>query len=609
MESSSMTPSEQGAEAEAEANANHPIHFVHVDYSNQPNHPSKSTTKTESSSAPPFLPGVPTFLGYPNKILPPLLVILTCIKLMLISSSVYRSTDFDVHRNWLAITHHLPLSEWYFNDINGQTVHTLDYPPAFAFFEYILANYNPLTTFLLKADDRCLDLLPDDNNIPSDACVAFQRLTVILSDVILWVGAYFCCHAMHPTQPQSTVISFLLIVFNPALVWLDHIHFQYNGMLLGILLASIACLMMGNHVGNSTTLAYDVYHLAGASLFALLLNLKHLYLFLSPLYFCYLLERYCLTYTDANGVSMKKGFLFGKFFKLALVTSVTLVLPWVPFLMVDAENPQRQLLQILSRLFPFDRGLLHNYWAANVWALYTLADKVVRLVLRQLPSFVSEVDYETIQDWHLPMPSPLVCAIVLFLSMIPGLQVSSSRLSNVKFMEAVVYSSLCSFMLSYHVHEKAILTAILPMTVLVQPIHGNNSNNNNNASRPDMHNVLFWNTTVWGLLGLFPLLYRPVELVLKLCSYIGYLGLALVLLNYTNAPNTSQPTKITDIIQFGTVAAVIVLLECVPIHGKWEFLPLMTTSVVCAYALVGCWGLSLRILLAKEEGSNPLASS
>eukprot|EP00536_Pseudo-nitzschia_multiseries_P012618 jgi/Psemu1/244741/estExt_Genewise1.C_4920032 len=454
-------------------------------------------------------------------------MVTTCLKILLIPS--YRSTDFDVHRNWLAVTRQLPISEWYWNDVDGGTVHTLDYPPAFAIFEYILSN-NPITDFVLPPGDRCLELLPDTDNHPSEACIMFQRSTVILGDIIFWAGSYFACRAYHYQKPrQFAVISFLLIVFNPALLWLDHMHFQYNGMMIGVMLTSLGCFCMGNNVAQ---------------------------------------------------------FLPGKFLMLAVVTGSVLVLPWIPFVK-DQNDPKEQLIQILSRLFPFGRGLVHDYWAGNIWAIYTFANRIFLAVTRRLVPILLPVVpaiARRLERMSLPEPTPLMCAVLLFLSIIPGLQMASLRLTNKKLIEAVVYVSFCAFMLAYHVHEKAILTTMIPLTLLVEP-----------TPRSEYHNLLFWHIATWGLLGIFPLLFRPIELTVKLGSFFCFMGLTSYLLR--TPPRWMQDMQNGTL---GMIALVIGLLEIIPIQGKWEFFPLMVTSIACAFGLLGCWAMTFWLLIRAE---------
>lgn len=100
-------------------------------------------------------------------------------------------------------------------------------------------------------------------------------------------------------------------------------------------------------------------------LFAVLLCFKHIYLYLAPAYFVYLLRSYCL------GPKSVFHIQFYNCLKLGGGIVAVVALAFGPFALYG------QIPQVFSRLFPFSRGLCHAYWAPNVWALYSFMDRML----------------------------------------------------------------------------------------------------------------------------------------------------------------------------------------------------------------------------------------
>lgn len=478
-----------------------------------------------------------------------------------------------------------------------------DYPPGFAFFEYALSN-NPITTSLLRSDwldEKCLALLPDSDNDPSNSCIKFQRITVIISDVVLFAGAYFATSAMKRLGEyrcgRVPMATFFLVVSNPGLFLLDHIHFQYNGMMLGMLLISIGCLVRGSELGPSTV-ASQRWELSGAACYAFLLSMKHLYVILAPLYLVYLFRRHCFvsTGTDDGGIQLR--FSISRLACLAFVTLASFLGPFVPFLVQN--DPVDQIVQIMTRLFPFDRGLVHDYWAGNLWALYLFIGKIMAFVLRKLPLPSGAKDKLRVII-PFPVPSPRIVAVCMLIGLIPVIRQAwavgtwshtRSQISNPGkfFIHGVVFSSLSGFMLGYHVHEKAIMTAIVPMTLVAA--------NTRNTAR-------YFRMNMFGVFGLLPLLYRPNELPLKTFVYISWIfGTAVALERVAGYQTVMQFADKMCLVFLGVVFVFMEIIHPLVFGKTFEFLPLMLTSITCSVGLIWLWGEETEELLQSSGKSS-----
>ncbi|KAL6258529.1 hypothetical protein P5V15_010486 [Pogonomyrmex californicus] len=489
-------------------------------------------------------------------------LLITCIKILLIPT--YRSTDFEVHRNWLAITNSLPIEEWY---VNAQSPWTLDYPPLFAWFEYCLSQVAAIF------DSEMLRV--ENLNYASPATIYFQRSTVIFTDLIFAYGVRetgrtFC------KSLNSHVIFIFLSLCNIGLLIVDHIHFQYNGFLLGILLISMA---------NVSKTDRQISVLQGAAWFAILLNLKHLYVYVAPAYTVWLLKSYCLT----------NGKFFKRLFSLGLIILTVLAVSFGPF--------RTQLSQVISRLFPFKRGLVHSYWAANGWALYIGVEKILSVIWKQL-GWLKDIKSAVmtgglVQEQNfviLPTPTPISTFLLTFVAMFPALWCllyKKSYMNSKYFVKCIVLCALSSFMFGWHVHEKAILTAIIPLCVL--------------AAIDAQDARIFIILSNAGQTALLPLLHPDNLSSLKLLLSLTYMLASILVLTNQHGKPLLRLHEWLYVILLPLVTIYEVVLHKLLLGDKLPFLPLAFTSVYCAIGITYCWILYYYIYLKNNTRINETA--
>ncbi|CAG8548617.1 5523_t:CDS:2 [Ambispora gerdemannii] len=129
-----------------------------------------------------------------------------------------------------------------------------------------------------------------------------------------------------------------------------------------------------------------------------------------------------------------------------------------------------QLAQLLSRLFPFTRGLCHAYWAPNFWALYSLMDRALIIVGKWLGWTLNEDSLASITRGLvgdvsfavLPNIKPNVTFVMTLIFQITALTKLWRQPKFLNFLGSLIHCGFASFLFGWHVHEKAILLVLIP---------------------------------------------------------------------------------------------------------------------------------------------------
>jgi len=279
-----------------------------------------------------------------------------------------------------------------------------------------------------------------------------MRATVLISEYLIYMPALvFFVRRFSQSQRVNrweACVALVAIMMQPATILIDHAHFQYNTVMLGFVVASMACLNAGRR-------------LWGCVFFVAALGFKQMALYYAPAIFTYLL-----------GTCLFPRISVVRFANVAIVTGLSFALVLTPFLVAPFLNGMDtvssteippllqglaldrtafwypslvQLAQCIHRIFPFARGLFEDK-VANFWCAAHTFHKLHRYPISLL------------QRVSLGATGLAILPACLALLVHPERRILPLSLA---------VSSWGFFLFSFQVHEKSVLLPLLPMTLLL----------------------------------------------------------------------------------------------------------------------------------------------
>eukprot|EP00752_Nemacystus_decipiens_P008931 g7973.t2 len=362
--------------------------------------------------------------------------------------------DYEAQRHWMEITIALPLHQWYRFDL---PYWGLDYPPLTAYVSWGCGQLSRV----IEPASMALGL---SRGYETPGHKAFMRLTVLVLDLAIFfpAAAALSSRLSRPLQARMPGISrrwdaaatrtLAMVLLQPSLVLIDHGHFQYNSVCLGLAMAAAAAVAGGQRRGE----------LLGSALFSLSLNFKQMALYYAPAFFCFLLAS-CVARggspcgKDAGG--RRRGSTYARWvgvlrrvLGLGLAVVLTFGAMWAPFCIFPGADDESGCLsslgQVARRLFPFSRGLFEDK-VANLWFC---ADVVLKLRRRLAVPQLAKLALVSTLSFLVPVGAELLRPL--------------RPLTARRLVLALFNSSMAFFLCSFQVHEKSLLLPLCPLAFL-----------------------------------------------------------------------------------------------------------------------------------------------
>lgn len=342
--------------------------------------------------------------------------------------------DFEAQRHWMEITINLPLTKWYFYDLQYWG---LDYPPLTAYHLWLFGKLGSL----VNSDWFKLDI---SRGIENPQIKTFMRYSSIISELIVYIPAIMQLTSLLGGQRAKLgrmhqLVVIALILSQPALILIDHGHFQYNSVMLGLFLFSVIDLLKGNLVLASVWFMSSVLF-------------KQMALYYSPFIFFYILAK---LFTPKKSLyTTIATFNLGKLILVGATVVLTIIVAVSPFILASSTYSEvlDMVKQILIRMFPFERGLFEDK-VANFWCTSNLVVKYNKIFTNDQLKKLSLA---------FTLASVFPPCLMAFFKLIKRTNVHSTLI--IYGFSATAWGF---FLFLFQVHEKSVLVPLIPSTFLL----------------------------------------------------------------------------------------------------------------------------------------------